>query len=71
MHTYYASQQPTANRRPPPKRQDDAERAQVEEAMAADPEGAAILDALHATRTTARERQTAMEQKVGQGRGRL
>ena len=30
-----------------------------------------ILDALHATRTTARERQTAMEQKVGQGRGRL
>lgn len=33
--------------------------------MAADPEGAAILDALHATRTTARERQTAMERQVG------
>lgn len=37
--------------------------------MGADPEGAAILDALHATRTTARERQTAMERQVGGGRG--
>ena len=44
--------------------QDDAERAAVEAEMAADAEGAAILDALRATRTTARERQSAMERQV-------
>lgn len=32
--------------------------------MAADPEGAPILEALRATRTTARERQTAMERQA-------
>jgi hypothetical protein len=65
---------PHARRRPrsplpmPPFPQDDAERAQIEEAMAGDPEGAAILEALHATRTTARERQTAMERQARGGR---
>lgn len=44
--------------------QDDEERQKIEEEMAANPETAPILDALHATRTSARDRQSQMERSI-------
>lgn len=44
--------------------QNEEETAAIEEEMRQDPATAAILNALHGSRTTARERQTAMEQKI-------
>ncbi len=46
--------------------QDDEERAAVEAKMAAEPATAAILQALAATRTSARDRQSAMERSIRQ-----
>ena len=44
--------------------QDDLERSRIENEMAGSPSTASILDALHATRTSARERQSAMERTI-------
>ncbi len=44
--------------------QDDHERARMESEMAANPEAASILQALRATRTSARDRQSAMERNI-------
>lgn len=52
--------------------QGDKQRKAVEDQMAADPATASILDALHATRTSARDRQTAMERSIREEvRGRV
>lgn len=44
--------------------QDGEERAQIEDEMAGDAEGRAILDALSATRASARDRQSAVERSI-------
>ncbi|KAF8063039.1 BRR2A [Scenedesmus sp. PABB004] len=51
--------------------QDDAEIAAVEAEMRADPAAAPILAALHATRTSARDRQSAMERSIREEARRL
>ena len=49
---------------PVPECQDDTERDRVETEMSGSPETAAILDMLRATRTSARDRQSAMERTI-------
>ncbi|WIA19957.1 hypothetical protein OEZ85_005838 [Tetradesmus obliquus] len=51
--------------------QDEAETAAVEDQMRQDPAAAAILAELHATRTSARDRQTAMERSIREEARRL
>ncbi|KAL6751574.1 RNA helicase, activating signal cointegrator 1 [Haematococcus lacustris] len=51
--------------------QDDEERSRIETEMAGSQECAAILDALRATRTSARERQNAMERTIREEARRL
>ena len=46
--------------------QDEAEKITLEEEMKAEPETRAILDALHATRASARDRQKLLEGKIRQ-----
>ena len=49
---------------PSPCLQDDTERDRVETEMSATPETSVILDMLRATRTSARDRQSAMERTI-------
>lgn len=51
--------------------QDDEERSRIEAEMAGAPETERILELLHATRATARERQSAMERSIREEARRL
>ena len=49
---------------PHPFPQDETEREKIEAEMAANPDTVRILDQLRATRTSAKERQNAMERNI-------